>query len=264
MIAAIAKEGCRPEQNDILAALSREDLARLLPDLELVYLPLGLSVYEAGEKLTHAYFPISAIVSLLYVMENGASAEIAVTGYDGLIGISLFLGGETTPSRAVVQSAGYAYRLSSAVLKREFRLCGKLQRLALSYTQALITQMAQTAVCNRHHSLVQQLCRWLLLSIDLLPTDELSMTQELISNMLGVRREGVTEAAGKLQAEGLIRYSRGHIHVIDRPGLEQRVCECYAVVKRESNRLLPSRPRQMHQPQIVLNMPVGQTNWQGA
>ena len=264
MITAIAPQGHQPAQNDILAALSSEDLARLIPDLELVYLPLGLSLYEAGEKLTHAYFPISAIVSLLYVMENGASAEIAITGFDGLVGVSLILGGDTTPSRAVVQSAGYAYRLGGAVLKREFRLCGKLQRLALSYTQALITQMAQTAVCNRHHSLVQQLCRWLLLSIDLLPTDELKMTQELISNMLGVRREGVTEAAGKLQAEGLIRYSRGHIEVINRRGLEQRVCECYAVVKKESNRLLPSRPRHMHQPPIPARIPVRQSDWQGA
>ena len=236
-----------PLQNDILAALPGADYQRLLPELELVTMPLGWALYEAGERLSHAYFPVNSIVSLLYVMENGASAEIAVTGFDGLVGISLFMGGDTTTSRAVVQSAGFGYRLKSAVLKREFHLGGKLQILVLSFTQALITQMAQTAVCNRHHTVVQQLCRWLLLSQDLLLTDELIMTQELIANMLGVRREGVTEAAGKLQDEGLIRYSRGHIHVVDRPGLEKRVCECYGVVKKEFDRLLPIRPRRVHQ-----------------
>src|SRR4029079_6952402 len=188
--------------------------------------------------LSYVYFPTSSIISLLYVMEDGASAEIAVTGNDGLVGIALFMGGETTPSRAVVQSAGYGYRLKAAVLKREFDQGGGLQHLALRYTQALITQMAQTAVCNRHHTVEQQLCRWLLLSLDRLPTNELSMTQELIANMLGVRREGVTEAAGRLPADGLIHYSRGHIIVLDRPMLEKRVCECYAVVKRETDRLL--------------------------
>jgi CRP-like cAMP-binding protein len=226
-----------PKQNHLLAALPAADYERLLPDLELVPLPLGWAVYEAGGQLGYLYFPTTSIVSLLYVMEDGASAEIAVTGSDGLVGIALFMGGESTPSRAVVQSAGYGYRLRASILKREFALGGKLQHLALRYTQALITQMAQTAVCNRHHSVEQQLCRWLLLSLDRLPSNEL--TQELIANMLGVRREGVTEAAGKLQADGLIHYSRGHITVLDRPRLEKRVCECYAVVKKEMDRLLP-------------------------
>jgi len=230
-----------PRQNHLLAALPAADYERLLPELELVPLPLGWAVYESGGKLGFVYFPTTSIISLLYVMENGASAEIAVTGSDGLVGIALFMGGETTPSRAVVQSAGYGYRLKAGVLKREFEQGGTLQHLALRYTQALITQMAQTAVCNRHHSVEQQLCRWLLLSLDRLPSNELSMTQELIANMLGVRREGVTEAAGKLQAAGLIHYSRGHITVLDRPKLEKRVCECYAVVKREFDRLLPDR-----------------------
>jgi CRP-like cAMP-binding protein len=228
-----------PKQNHLLAALPAADYERLLPDLELVPLPLGWAVYEAGGQLGYLYFPTTSIVSLLYVMEDGASAEIAVTGSDGLVGIALFMGGESTPSRAVVQSAGYGYRLRASILKREFALGGKLQHLALRYTQALITQMAQTAVCNRHHSVEQQLCRWLLLSLDRLPSNELTMTQELIANMLGVRREGVTEAAGKLQADGLIHYSRGHITVLDRPRLEKRVCECYAVVKKEMDRLLP-------------------------
>ena len=228
-----------PRQNHLLAALPMADYERLLPDLELVPLPLGWAVYEAGGPQGYVYFPTTSIVSLLYVMEDGASAEIAVTGFDGLIGIALFMGGESTASRAVVQSAGYGYRLRAAALKREFKLGGQLQILALRYTQALITQMAQTAVCNRHHTLEQQLCRWLLLSLDRLPSNELSMTQELIANMLGVRREGVTEAAGTLQAEGLIHYSRGKITVLDRPKLEQRVCECYAVVKKEFDRLLP-------------------------
>jgi CRP-like cAMP-binding protein len=228
-----------PKQNHILAALPAEDYARLLPDLELVPMPLGWAVYESGGHMGYLYFPTTSLVSLLYVMEDGASAEIAITGNCGLVGISLFMGGESTPSRAVVQSAGNGYRLKASTLKREFAMGGHLQHLALRFTQALITQMAQTAVCNRHHALDQQLCRWLLLSLDRLPGDELVMTQELIANMLGVRREGVTEAAGKLQAAGLIHYSRGHIKVLDRARLEQRVCECYAVVKKEYDRLLP-------------------------
>jgi CRP-like cAMP-binding protein len=230
-----------PKQNHILAALPPADYARLLPDLELIPMPLGWAVYESGGHLGYVYFPTTAIISLLYVMQNGASAEIAITGNEGLVGISLFMGGESTPSRAVVQSAGNGYRLKASVLKREFALGGNLQHLALRFTQALITQMAQTAVCNRHHSLDQQLCRWLLLSLDRLPGNELLMTQELIANMLGVRREGVTEAAGKLQAQGVIQYSRGHIMVLDRPKLETLVCECYAVVKKEFDRLLPYR-----------------------
>lgn len=228
-----------PKQNHILAALPAADYARLLPDLELIPMPLGWAVYESGGSLGYLYFPTTSIVSLLYVMESGASAEIAITGNEGMVGISLFMGGESTPSRAVVQSAGNGYRLKASALKREFALGGNLQHLALRFTQALITQMAQTAVCNRHHALDQQLCRWLLLSIDRLPGHDLVMTQELIANMLGVRREGVTEAAGKLQADGLIQYSRGHIKVLDRAGLEKRVCECYAVVKKEYDRLLP-------------------------
>jgi len=228
-----------PKQNHLLDALPAEDYARLLPDLELVAMPLGWAIYESGSHMDHVYFPTTSIVSLLYVTESGASAEIAITGNEGLIGISLFMGGESTPSRAGVQSGGDGYRLKEGVLKREFALGGHLQHLALRYTQALITQMSQTAVCNRHHSVDQQLCRWLLLSLDRLQGNELRMTQELISNMLGVRREGVTEAAGKLQAAGLIHYSRGKITVLDRPGLEQRVCECYAVVKKEFDRLLP-------------------------
>src|SRR6185436_14237557 len=233
-----------PRQNHLLGALPAKDYDRLLPDLELVPLPLGWAVYEAGGHLGYLYFPTTSIVSLLYVMEDGSSAEIAVTGHDGLVGIALFMGGESTPSRAVVQSAGYGYRLKASILKREFALGGHLQHLALRYTQALITQMAQTAVCNRHHSVEQQLCRWLLLSLDRLPTNELVMTQELIANMLGVRREGVTEAAGKLQTGGMINYSRGHITVLDRAKLEKRVCECYAVVKKESDRLLAERAGQ--------------------
>src|SRR6187402_360951 len=225
--------------NKLLAALPPEVCERLLPHLELVPLKLGASVYEAGGKQPYVYFPTDAIVSLLYVMKDGASAEIAVVGNEGLVGISLFMGGETTPSRAVVQSAGQAYRLRAKVMKSEFEFGGALQHLMLRYTQALITQMAQTAVCNRHHSIEQQLCRWLLLSADRLATNEIKMTQELIANMLGVRREGVTEAAGKLQEDGLIRYQRGKITVVDRPGLEVRTCECYQVVKREFERLLP-------------------------
>jgi CRP-like cAMP-binding protein len=196
-------------------------------------------LYESGDQLQHVYFPTASIVSLLYVMADGASAEIAVVGNEGIIGIALFMGGETMPNRAVVQSAGHAYRLKGQVLKEEFNRAGELQHLLLRYTQALLTQMSQTAVCNRHHSVDQQLCRWLLLSLDRLPSNELTMTQELIANMLGVRREGVTEAAGKLQNAGLIHYSRGHIKVLDRPRLEARACECYQVVKTEFDRLLP-------------------------
>jgi CRP-like cAMP-binding protein len=232
-----------PEQNHLLAALPAADYERLLPHLELLPLPLGLAVYESGRDQGYVYFPTTSIVSMLYVMEDGSSAEIAVVGNDGLVGIALFMGGETTSSRAVVQSAGFGYRLKAAFLKKEFERGGELQHLLLRSTQALITQMAQTAVCNRHHSLEQQLCRWLLLSLDRLSSNELKMTQELIANMLGVRREGVTEAAGQLQKDGIIRYSRGRITVLDRPLLETRVCECYAVVKREMDRLLP-RPRQ--------------------
>ncbi len=228
-----------PKQNHILAALPAEDYARLLPELELIPMSLGWAVYESGGHMSYVYFPTTSIVSLLYVMENGASAEIAIVGNHGLVGISLFMGGETTPSRGVVQSAGHGYRLGASVLKREFAAGGNLQHLALRFTQALITQMAQTAVCNRHHALDKQLCRWLLLSLDRLQSTELVMTQELIANMLGVRREGVTAAAGHLQADGLIQYNRGHIKVLDRAGLERRVCECYAVVKREYDRLLP-------------------------
>jgi len=228
-----------PKQNHILAALPADDYVRLLPKLELIAMPLGWAVYESGGQMGYVYFPTSSIVSLLYVMGNGASAEIAITGNCGLVGVSLFMGGDTTPSRAVVQSAGSGYRLAANILKEEFAQGGSMQFLALRYTQALITQMAQTAVCNRHHTLDKQLCRWLLLSLDRLPSNELRMTQDLIANMLGVRREGVTEAAGKLQADGLIQYSRGHIKVIDRAGLERRVCECYAVVKKEYDRLLP-------------------------
>jgi CRP-like cAMP-binding protein len=228
-----------PKQNHLLAALPAADYERLLPDLEQVPLELGWALYESGSQQEYVYFPTTSIVSLLYVMHDNSSAEIAVVGNDGVVGIALFMGGESTPSRAVVQSAGYAYRLKGSLLKGEFERGGRLQYLLLRYTQALITQMAQTAVCNRHHAVEQQLCRWLLLSLDRLPSNELTMTQELIANMLGVRREGVTEAAGKLQAQGLIHYSRGKITVLDRPKLEARVCECYAVVKREYGRLLP-------------------------
>ena len=228
-----------PIQNRLLAALPAADYEILLPELELVKLPLGMVLYEAGGTPAYVIFPTDSIISLLYVLKDGASAEIAVTGFEGLVGISLFMGGESTPSRAVVQSAGCGYRLKAAVLKEQFDRGGALQHLALRYTQALITQMAQTAVCNRHHSVEQQLCRWLLLSLDRLPSNELVMTQELIANMLGVRREGVTEAAGRLQKAGLIRYARGHIAVFDREGVEARVCECYGVVKKEYDRLIP-------------------------
>ena len=228
-----------PHQNQLLDALPRSDYERVAPGLEHVQLKLGDVLYESGARLRHVYFPTTAIISLLYVMEDGASAEIAVVGNEGVLGISLFMGGETTPSRAVVQSAGYAFRLKAELLKDEFGRFGPTMQLLLRYTQALITQMAQTAVCNRHHSVDQQLCRWLLLCLDRLESNELSMTQELIANMLGVRREGVTEAAGKLHAAGLIDYSRGRITVLDRPGLEKRSCECYQVVKAEFDRLLP-------------------------
>jgi CRP-like cAMP-binding protein len=226
-------------KNLLLAALPDSEWDRWLPQLESVTMPLGQVLYESGDTLSHVYFPTTAIVSLLYVMENGASAEIAVVGREGLVGISLFMGGESTPSRAVVQSAGSGYRLKAQLVKTEFNRAGPVLHLLLRYTQALITQMAQTAVCNRHHSLDQQLCRWLLLSLDRLQDNELMMTQELIANMLGVRREGVTEGALKLQHAGLISYSRGRITVLDRPGLEKRTCECYAVVKKEYDRLLP-------------------------
>ena len=228
-----------PITNDILAALPEEEMSRIKDNLELIELPLGTVLYESGETLKNVYFPTDAIVSLLYVMEEGDSAEIAVVGKEGIVGVSLFMGGESTPSRAVVQSAGWAFRLKAPLMKSEFDRAGILMHLLLRYTQALITQMSQTAVCNRHHSLDQQLCRWLLLSLDRLTRNELVMTQELIANMLGVRREGVTQAALSLQKAGLISYARGRIKVLDRKGLEERTCECYAVVKDEYDRLLP-------------------------
>jgi len=230
-----------PRTNQLLAALPDAEWQRWLPQLEWVAMPLGQVLYESGRTLSHVYFPTTAIVSLLYVMEDGASAEIAVAGFEGMVGIALFMGGGTTPSRGVVQSAGEGWRLPSAVMRDEFNKSPPVMHLMLRYTQALITQMAQTAVCNRHHSLDQQLCRWLLLSLDRLDGPDLRMTQELIANILGVRREGVTEAALNLQKAGLIRYARGHIHVLDRPGLEARSCECYAVVKKEYDRLLPDK-----------------------
>jgi CRP-like cAMP-binding protein len=228
-----------PRQNRLLAALPEAEWRRWLPQLEWASLPLGQVIYESGRPLSHVYFPTTAIVSLLYVMEDGASAEIAVVGNEGIVGISLFMGGESTPSRAVVQSAGEGFRLKASSMKEEFNRAGPVMHLLLRYTQALITQMAQTAVCNRHHSLDQQLCRWLLLSLDRLEGTELVMTQELIANMLGVRREGVTEAALKLQKLGLISYARGRIQLLDRAGLEARTCECYEVVRKEYARLLP-------------------------
>jgi CRP-like cAMP-binding protein len=228
-----------PKENHLLGSLSVDVQDRLFPYLELVPLPLGKVVYESGGTLRHVYFPTDAIVSLLYVMESGASAEISVVGREGIVGVALFMGGESTPSRAIVQSGGSAYRLLGQRLKDEFNRHGELLVLMLRYTQSLITQMAQTAVCNRHHAIDQQLCRWLLLSLDRLPSNQLVMTQELIANMLGVRREGVTEAAGKLQKLGVIEYTRGHIKVLDRPRLEALSCECYSVVKKETDRLLP-------------------------
>jgi CRP-like cAMP-binding protein len=230
-----------PKENHLLAVLSQTEWNRIEPHLLPVDMSLGEVVYESGDRLDHVYLPTTAIVSLLYVMKDGATAEIAIVGNEGIVGIALFMGGETAPGRAVVQSAGHAYRLDARILKEEFHRSGPVQRLLLRYTQALLTQTAQTAVCNRHHSIDQQLCRWLLLSIDRLPSNELKMTQELIANMLGVRRSGVTEAATKLQDAGLIRYGHGHIEVLDRPGLENRVCECYEVVKREFDRLLPDQ-----------------------
>jgi CRP-like cAMP-binding protein len=233
----------QPQQNHLLAALQDDVYNRLLPHLELVALPLGMVLYESGDTLRYVFFPLDCIVSLLYVMENGASAEISVVGNEGLIGVALFMGGESTTSRAIVQSAGHAYRLKGQLLKTEFNLHGDMLHLVLRYTQSLLTQMAQTAVCNRHHSIDQQLCRWVLLSLDRLSSNELTMTQELIANMLGVRREGVTDAAGKLQKLGVIEYCRGHITVLDRPRLEELCCECYAVVKAETDRLLPYLPK---------------------
>lgn len=228
-----------PQHNQLLAALSHAARERIYPKLRLVEMPLGKILYEPGDALRHVYFPTDCIVSFLYVLKDGSTAEICVVGNDGMVGVSLFMGGETTTSRAIVQSSGSAYRLKGTRLTQEFERQGETMHILLRYTQALITQMAQTAVCNRHHSVDQQLCRWLLLSLDRLASNELSMTQELIANMLGVRREGVTEAAGKLQDADLIRYRRGRITVIDRPGLEARSCECYQVVKTELDRLLP-------------------------
>jgi CRP-like cAMP-binding protein len=230
-----------PQKNHLLAALTGQEWHRLQPLLEEVELPLGHVLYEPGTTMTHMYFPTTAIISLLYVMENGASAEIAVVGNDGLVPVAMFMGGGSTPSRAVVQSAGHGFRLNAKDLKKEFERGGAVLHLLLRYTQALITKMSQTAVCNRHHALDQQLCRWLLLSLDRLEGPDLVMTQELIANMLGVRREGVTESASKLQNAGLIRYARGRITVLDRLGLEQRSCECYGVVKKEYDRLLPAK-----------------------
>ncbi len=231
-----------PRQNHLLAALPATAYERLSDHLELVNMPLGNVLYESGDELHHAYFPVNCIISLLYVLENGASTEIAVVGNDGVIGVALFMGGKTMPNRAVVQSAGYAYRLRAPLIQQEFSRNGSLLHLLLRYSQALITQVAQTAVCYRHHSVDQQLCRWLLRILDRLPGNELTMTQELIASMLGVRREGITEAAGKLQRAGLIDYRRGHIRVLDRQGLEARACECYQVVKAEFDRLLPAVP----------------------
>lgn len=228
-----------PRQNHLLAVLPVNEWSRLSPYFEFVHMPLGMVLYESGGQLDHVYFPTTSIISLLYVMDDGASAEIAIVGNEGIVGVALFMGGQTMPNRAVVQSAGDAYRLKGALLQQEFGRAGAIQRLLLRYTQALLTQMAQTAVCNRHHSVEQQLCRWLLLSLDRLPTNVLTMTQELIANMLGVRREGVTAAAGKLQDAGLISYNRGIITVLDRPGLEAVCCECYQVVRTEFERLLP-------------------------
>jgi CRP-like cAMP-binding protein len=227
-----------PNKNHLLAALLDADFDRISPHLELVPMLLGDVLYESGGKLSHVYFPTTSIVSLHYVLESGGSSEMAGVGNEGVLGISLFMGGNTTPSRAVVQTGGHAYRLKAHILMEEFNRSGPVMRLLLRYTQALMTQMSQTSVCNRHHSVEQQLCRWLLLTLDRLPTNDLTMTQELIANMLGVRREGVTEAAGKLQGYGYISYRRGHITVLDRTGLEKDVCECYGVVKKEFGRLL--------------------------
>jgi CRP-like cAMP-binding protein len=227
-----------PSQNYLLAALPAAEFERLAPHLELVPLLLGQSLYQPGSRLQHVYFPTTSIVSLLYVLESGSSAEIAGVGNEGVLGISLFMGGDTTPSSAVVQTAGHGYRLQATLLKEEFNRAGLMLRLLLRYTQALLTQMCQTAACNRHHSIEQQLCRWLLLTLDRLPSNELVMTQELVASALGVRREGITEAAGRLQRAGIIRYRRGHLAVLERQGLEAGACECYAVVKKELARLL--------------------------
>ena len=227
-----------PRQNHLLATLPAEIFEHISPHLELISMPLGQVLYEPGGQLHHVYFPTTAILSLHYIMESGASAEIAGVGNEGVLGISIFMGGNTTPSRATVQTGGHGYRLKGQLMMLEFNRAGPMMRLMLRYTQALMTQMSQTAVCNRHHSLVQQMCRWLLLNIDRLPSNELTMTQELIASMLGVRREGVTEAAGNLQRAGLIKCRRGHITVLDRTGLESRACECYGVVKKEFHRLL--------------------------
>lgn len=232
-----------PVQNHLLAALPKEEFERIAPHLELVAMPLGDVLYESGGQLKHAYFPTSAIVSMHFVLENGASSEIAGVGNEGVLGISLIMGGNTTPSRAIVQTAGYGYRLKARLLMDEFNRAGPMMRLMLRYIQALITQISQTAVCNRHHSVEQQVCRWLLLTLDRMPSSDLTMTQELIASMLGVRREGITETAGNLQRAGLINYRRGHITVVDRSGLESRVCECYAVVKKEFDRLLSDAGR---------------------
>jgi CRP-like cAMP-binding protein len=231
-----------PQENQLLAALSPADRERIYPHLDLVPMPLGKVLYESGDTLRHVYFPTDSIVSLMYVMADGASAQISMVGNEGIIGIALFMGGETTPSRAIVQSEGYAYRLIGQRLKEEFHQNGPLQLLLLRFTQALITQMTQTAVCNRHHSVEQQLCRWLLLSLDRLSSNQLTMTQELIAEMLGVHCEAINEAAGKLDSLGVIRHARGHITVLDRPKLEQLCCECYAVVRKETDRLRP-RPQ---------------------
>ncbi|OIQ76794.1 hypothetical protein GALL_415210 [mine drainage metagenome] len=243
MASIISSPNPSPNQNDILAALSSDDYQKLLPDLELVPMPLDLVLCEPGEKPKYAYFPVSAITCMLNVLRNDESVEIAVIGFDGFVGIALFMGGDRSPWRVVVQSPGFAYRIKATVLKREFRQNGNLRHLVMIYTLSLITQMAQTAVCNRHHSVVQQLCRWLLTTLDRLPSNKLNMTQGHIARMLGVRRVCITGAAGKLQEEGLIQYSRGNILVLDRPGLEKRVCECYAVVEKEASRLLSFRIR---------------------
>jgi CRP-like cAMP-binding protein len=235
-----------PNQNHLLAALPAAEFERLSPHLELVPMLLGEILYEPGGRMQHAFFPTTSIVSLHYVMATGASAETAGVGNEGMVGMALFMGGDSTPSSAVVQTAGHGYRLAGRLLKEEFNRAGLLQRLLLRYTQALIAQMIQTAACNRHHSVEQQLSRWLLLTLDRVPTRELVMTQELVASMLGVRREGITEAAGKLQQAGVIRYRRGHISVIERAGLESRACECYGVVKKELNRLLSDVRHRQH------------------
>jgi CRP-like cAMP-binding protein len=229
----------KPQQNHLLAALPAEVQSRLFPNLELIEMPYGKVLYESGDTMRYVYFPVDSIVSLLYVMENGASAEVSVVGNEGFVGMALLMGGDSTPSQAIVQSAGHAYRLAADLFKQEFHRHGEMQVLLLRYTQALITQMTQTAVCNRHHSVEQQLCRWLLLCLDRVPGDQLNMTQELMANMLGVRREGITEAAGRLQKQGAIKYARGRITVLDRGIIEKLGCECYAVVRKETDRLMP-------------------------